>query len=153
MFCLVLFSFDVLNRSLERWFTNPVDNQVKLFVNAAQLLRREMQDEVDAQAALLGRHGGGPQGLDGRRSPGGIPGALRQSEGARLGDRLRARRRLAARVWTAPDAADAAAAAIALALSRAGRRRTTRAMSNWSRRCRSTWRPGLDHPEEKTTST
>jgi two-component system nitrogen regulation sensor histidine kinase NtrY len=53
VFCLVLFSFAVLNRSLERWFTNPVDTQVKLFVNAAQLLRREMQDEVDAQAALL----------------------------------------------------------------------------------------------------
>src|SRR5439155_24947617 len=34
VFCLVLFSFEVLNRSVERWFTNPVDNQVKLFVNA-----------------------------------------------------------------------------------------------------------------------
>jgi two-component system nitrogen regulation sensor histidine kinase NtrY len=53
VFCLVLFSFHVLNRSLERWFTNPVDNQVKLFVNAASLLRREMQDEVTAQAAVL----------------------------------------------------------------------------------------------------
>src|SRR3954452_24195530 len=40
VFCLVLFSFGVLNRSLVRWFTNPVDNQVKLFVDAATLLRR-----------------------------------------------------------------------------------------------------------------
>src|ERR1043166_7591581 len=44
VFCLVLFSFGVLNRALDRWFTNPVDNQVKLFVNGATLLRREMQD-------------------------------------------------------------------------------------------------------------
>src|SRR5207253_1346284 len=32
VFCLVLFSFEVLNNSLARWFTNPVENQVKLFV-------------------------------------------------------------------------------------------------------------------------
>src|SRR4051794_2664071 len=53
VFCLVLFSFEVLNRSLDRWFTNPVENQVKLFVDAATLLRREMQDEVNAQTAVL----------------------------------------------------------------------------------------------------
>src|SRR6266516_5655545 len=44
VFCLVLFSFEVLNRSLERWFTNPVRNQVEVFKNAASLLRRVMQD-------------------------------------------------------------------------------------------------------------
>src|SRR4051794_31661907 len=53
VFCLVLFSFEVLSRSLDRWNTNPVDGQVKVFVNAATLLRKEMQDEVNAQAALL----------------------------------------------------------------------------------------------------
>src|SRR4051795_5259 len=53
VFFLVLFSFAVLNRSVDRWFTNPVEKQVQLFVNAAKLLRREMQDEVTAQAAVL----------------------------------------------------------------------------------------------------
>jgi nitrogen fixation/metabolism regulation signal transduction histidine kinase len=53
VFFLVLFSFQVLNRSLAHWFTNPVDNEVKVFVKAAETLRREMQDQVNAQAALL----------------------------------------------------------------------------------------------------
>src|SRR3954470_22184936 len=53
VFFLVMFSFAVLSRSLDRWFTNPVEKQVQLFVNAAKLLRREMQDEVTAQAAVL----------------------------------------------------------------------------------------------------
>src|SRR3954447_21680198 len=53
VFFLVLFSFAVLNRSVDRWFTNPVEKQVQLFVNAARLLRREMQDEVTAQSAVL----------------------------------------------------------------------------------------------------
>jgi two-component system, NtrC family, nitrogen regulation sensor histidine kinase NtrY len=50
---LVLFSYSVLNRSLTAWFSNPVENQVQLFVNIAASLEHEMQDEVDAQAALL----------------------------------------------------------------------------------------------------
>jgi two-component system, NtrC family, nitrogen regulation sensor histidine kinase NtrY len=50
---LVLFSYSVLNRSLNAWFSNPAENQVQLFIDVAKLLRREMQDEVDAQAALL----------------------------------------------------------------------------------------------------
>jgi len=53
VFFLVLFSFFVLGHSLQRWFTNPVNQQVDRFVNAAKLLRKEMQDEVNAQAALL----------------------------------------------------------------------------------------------------
>src|ERR1043166_5222475 len=44
VFCLVLFSFEVLSRSVERWFTNPVQNQIEIFVNAAKSLTREMQD-------------------------------------------------------------------------------------------------------------
>jgi len=51
--CLVLFSFEVLGHSQQRWFTNPVDQQVDRFVDLAKLLDREMQDEVNAQAALL----------------------------------------------------------------------------------------------------
>src|SRR3954453_1658206 len=53
VFCLVLFSFEVLNRSVERWFTNPVDKQVNVYIGAAQALKREMQDQVKAEAALL----------------------------------------------------------------------------------------------------
>ena len=53
VFCLVLFSYDVLSHSLNRWFTNPVDQQVNRFVDLANLLGREMQDEVNAQTALL----------------------------------------------------------------------------------------------------
>jgi two-component system nitrogen regulation sensor histidine kinase NtrY len=53
VFCLVLFSFEVLSRSVDRWLTNPVDNQVNLYVRTAEALRRAMQDEVNAEAALL----------------------------------------------------------------------------------------------------
>lgn len=53
VFCLVLFSFEVLSHSVNRWFTKPVQLQVDVFVNAAELLKREVQDEVNAQTALL----------------------------------------------------------------------------------------------------
>src|ERR1051325_10410754 len=53
VFCLVAFSFQVLSRSLNFWFTNPVQQQVDVFVKAATLLEREMHDETTAQAALL----------------------------------------------------------------------------------------------------
>ena len=50
---LVLFSYYVLNRTLLAWFSSPAENQVQLFVQVADRLEREMQDEVDAQAAVL----------------------------------------------------------------------------------------------------
>jgi PAS domain S-box-containing protein len=53
VFFLVLFSYEVLNHSLEAWFRKPADNEVQLFVKASVLLQREMQDEVNTQAALL----------------------------------------------------------------------------------------------------
>jgi PAS domain S-box-containing protein len=53
VFCLVLFSFEVLSRSVERWFTNPVAQEVKVFVDAVTSLQKEMRDEVMAQTALL----------------------------------------------------------------------------------------------------
>src|SRR6185437_14921594 len=34
VFCLVAFSFQVLSRSLTYWFTNPVQQQVDVFVKA-----------------------------------------------------------------------------------------------------------------------
>src|SRR5215470_3754500 len=47
---LVLFTYQVLNRSLTAWFISPVDRQVKLFVTVAARLKHKMQDEEDAQA-------------------------------------------------------------------------------------------------------
>ena len=69
VFCLVMFSFEVLSRSLDRWFTNPVEGQVKVFVNAAEALRREMQDEVNAQATVLALRPEVRQALAGGRMP------------------------------------------------------------------------------------
>jgi two-component system, NtrC family, nitrogen regulation sensor histidine kinase NtrY len=74
VFCLVLFSFEVLNRSVERWFTNPVEGQVQLFVKGAELLQHELQDEVSAQAAVLASKAEVRQALKG----GGIPPAFLQ---------------------------------------------------------------------------
>ncbi len=53
VFFLVVFSFEVLNLSLNRWFTNPVKDQVTVFVDAARLLGREVEEQLKAQAALL----------------------------------------------------------------------------------------------------
>src|ERR1017187_3088875 len=53
VFCLVLFSYEVLSHSLNRWFTNPVEQQLTRYTDIAKLLDHEMQDEVNAQAALL----------------------------------------------------------------------------------------------------
>src|SRR6476660_8234513 len=70
VFCLVAFSFQVLSRSLNFWFTNPVQQQVDVFVRAATLLEREMQDETNAQAALLAAKPEVLQTFAGTRSPG-----------------------------------------------------------------------------------
>ncbi|MBV9746807.1 MAG: hypothetical protein JO099_23855, partial [Acidobacteriia bacterium] len=68
---LVLFSYFVLNRSLAAWFSSPAENQVKLFVSVAAQLEHEMQDEVDAQTALLAAQPETRQLLSGGgRSPG-----------------------------------------------------------------------------------
>ena len=68
---LVLFSYQVLNRSLTAWFSSPVDSQVNLFVTVAARLKHEMQDEVDAQAALLAAQPETRQLLlSGQRTPG-----------------------------------------------------------------------------------
>src|ERR1043165_10283 len=47
VFCLVLFSYEVLSHSLNRWFTNPVDNQVQLYTGVAEGLQTEMQGKVN----------------------------------------------------------------------------------------------------------
>jgi PAS domain S-box-containing protein len=53
VFFLVLFSIDVLSRNMMAWFTRPADQQLRLFVDVASMLRKEMRDETSAQAALL----------------------------------------------------------------------------------------------------
>jgi len=53
VFCLVLWSYSVLSYNLKVWFTQPGQDQVDIFVQVAQLLRGEMQDETTAQAGLL----------------------------------------------------------------------------------------------------
>src|ERR1035438_424014 len=53
VFFLVLFSYEVLNHSLEAWFRKPADNEPQLFVEASVLLQRDFQDKVSTQAALL----------------------------------------------------------------------------------------------------
>src|SRR5215813_926469 len=69
--CLVLFSFYVLSHSLTFWFTNPVDQQMALFVQMAATLQNEFQDEMDAQAALLAALPETRQALEsGARAPG-----------------------------------------------------------------------------------
>jgi len=71
VFFLVLFSYEVLNHSLEAWFRKPADNEVQLFVEASVLLQRDIQDKVNTQAALLAAQPETRQLLaDGVRTPG-----------------------------------------------------------------------------------
>jgi two-component system, NtrC family, nitrogen regulation sensor histidine kinase NtrY len=53
VFFLVLFSYDVLNRNLAAWFREPDRNELGFFEEVAGKLSKEMQDETNAQAALL----------------------------------------------------------------------------------------------------
>jgi PAS domain S-box-containing protein len=71
VFFLVLFSYEVMNHSLEAWFRKPADNEVHLFVEASVLLQRDIQDKVNTQAALLAAQPETRQLLtDGVRTPG-----------------------------------------------------------------------------------
>jgi two-component system, NtrC family, nitrogen regulation sensor histidine kinase NtrY len=71
VFFLILFSYEVLNRALKSWFSNPVEGQLTLFVETASMLHHEMQDEGDAQAALLASQPETRQLLSGgQRTPG-----------------------------------------------------------------------------------
>jgi PAS domain S-box-containing protein len=53
VFFLVLFSYSVLSVNLNAWFTQPADEQLQIFDDVARQLKKEMQDETNAQAALL----------------------------------------------------------------------------------------------------
>ncbi len=51
--CLVIGSYYVFSANMNRWFTEPLQNQVTTFTEMAQMLNKEMQDETTAQAGLL----------------------------------------------------------------------------------------------------
>ena len=53
VFFLVLFSYEVMNRNIAYWFLEPAGNELKAFQTITRQLGKEMQDETDAQAALL----------------------------------------------------------------------------------------------------
>jgi PAS domain S-box-containing protein len=69
--CLVLFSYEVLSHSLNRWQTNPVSQQVDRYVELAGLNEREIKAKVEAQAELLAHRPETRQLLvSGTRTPG-----------------------------------------------------------------------------------
>ncbi|MGA2591599.1 MAG: ATP-binding protein [Bryobacteraceae bacterium] len=50
---LVLFSYEVLNRNLDKWFSQPSEASHQSFVQISGVLRNELRDEAELQAALL----------------------------------------------------------------------------------------------------
>jgi len=50
---LVLFSYEVLNRNLDKWFSQPAEASHQTFVQISETLQNELRDETDLQAALL----------------------------------------------------------------------------------------------------
>ncbi len=53
VFFLVFFSYAMFSFNVNKWFTEPVENQNELSVNLLNALDKEMKDETDAQASLL----------------------------------------------------------------------------------------------------
>ena len=53
VFFLVLFNYELMNRQLGSWFRDPGSMEIGVFEKAATSLGKEMQDETNAQAALL----------------------------------------------------------------------------------------------------
>lgn len=50
---LVLFSYEVLNRNLDKWFSQPAEASHQTFVQISETLEKELRDEAELQAALL----------------------------------------------------------------------------------------------------
>src|SRR5215475_2718707 len=53
VFFLFLWMYQMLGLNLTAWFTNPVDQQVQLYVGAARVLDQEIQHRLEAEATLL----------------------------------------------------------------------------------------------------
>src|SRR5579864_9131132 len=73
VFFHVLFSYYVLNRSLEKWFARPVEKERVSFVKIATVLTDEARAKAEAQAALLASR---PETLSLLKSGTKTPGAL-----------------------------------------------------------------------------
>src|SRR2546421_653795 len=73
VFFMVLYSYHVLNRNLEKWFMGPVENERVDFIRIAKVLEEEIRQKAEAQAALLAAR---PETLAlltaGRRTPGAL---------------------------------------------------------------------------------
>jgi PAS domain S-box-containing protein len=65
VFFLFLWMYQMLGLNLTAWFTNPVDQQVQLYVGAARALDQEIQHRLNAEAALLAMQPGTVQLLAG----------------------------------------------------------------------------------------
>jgi two-component system nitrogen regulation sensor histidine kinase NtrY len=50
---LVLFSYAVLNRNLDKWFSKPAESSHQTFMQLSEALRNELRDEANLQAELL----------------------------------------------------------------------------------------------------
>src|SRR5271157_147267 len=50
---LVLFSYEVLNRNLDKWFSQPAETSHQTFLQISETLQNELRDEAELQAALL----------------------------------------------------------------------------------------------------
>jgi hypothetical protein len=53
---LVLFSYEVLNRNLDKWFSHPAEASHQTFVETSDALRIEIRDEAELQAEPLAAH-------------------------------------------------------------------------------------------------
>jgi PAS domain S-box-containing protein len=51
---LVLFSYQVLNRNLDKWFSRPADAERLVFSEMSRALNRQVLEEARLQAALIG---------------------------------------------------------------------------------------------------
>ena len=50
---LVLFSYEVLNRNLDKWFSQPSESSHESFLQISAVLQNELRDEAELQATLL----------------------------------------------------------------------------------------------------
>jgi len=53
VFFFALWSYEVLNYNLNAWFSNPAENQIKLYVDMSKSLDQEIESRLQAQASLL----------------------------------------------------------------------------------------------------
>ena len=56
VFFLVAFSYALMNRTLDKWFTGPEENVRRSFLQVVLSLNRELEQKLEAQARLLAAH-------------------------------------------------------------------------------------------------